>query len=74
MSRTLQVSVCLCVALESLAVVDEVYLTKNDLDDIGELSETINGMSNLRILSFRDNPLTKAQKYRDYIVILSKTL
>jgi hypothetical protein len=62
------------VALKHLAVVKEVYLIKNELEDIGELSETINGMSNLRILSFKDNPLTKAQKYRDYIVILSKTL
>ena len=31
-------------------------------------------MEGLRILSFKDNPLAKAQKYRDYIVILSKTL
>lgn len=42
--------------------------------DVGELSETINGMEHLKTLSFKDNPLTKSQKYRDYIVILSKTL
>jgi hypothetical protein len=28
----------------------------------------------LKSLSLKDNPLAKAQKYRDYIVILSKNL
>ena len=47
---------------------------KNDLEDIGELSETLTSMERLKIISFKDNPLAKAQKYRDYIVILSKSL
>lgn len=41
---------------------------------MGELSETIAGMQNIRTLSFKDCPLTKSGKYRDYIVILSKSL
>ena len=49
-------------------------MAKNLLEDIGELSETLTSMEGLKILSFKDNPLSKAQKYRDYIVILSKTL
>ena len=28
----------------------------------------------LKALTFKDNPLAKTQKYRDYIVILSKSL
>ena len=28
----------------------------------------------LKTLNFKDNPLAKTQKYRDYIVILAKSL
>ena len=31
-------------------------------------------MERLRIVSFKDNPLAKTQKYRDYVVILSKSV
>lgn len=74
MLKILQVRFFVFLDLRHLHVVKEVYLCKNLLDDVGELSETINGMGALKIISFKDNPLTKSQKYRDYMVILSKTL
>ena len=31
-------------------------------------------MQRLKTVSFKDNPLAKTQKYRDYVVILSKSV
>ena len=52
----------------------ELSLANNSLEDIGELSETLTKLEMLKTLSFKGNPLAKTQKYRDYIVILAKSL
>jgi hypothetical protein len=44
------------------------------MNDIGELSEVIPAMAGLEVLSFKENPIAKSPKYRDFVVILSKTL
>jgi len=57
-----------------LAVVQEVLLKNNMLSEIGDLTVALNQMERLKKIDFRGNPLTKVPKYRDYIVILSKSL
>ena len=49
-------------------------LRNNALDDMGVLSEPLASMERLRVLDFRGSPLTSLPKYRDYVVILSKSL
>ena len=58
----------------ALKVVNRVSLRNNALDDMGVLSEPLAGMERLRTLDFRGCPLTALAKYRDYVVILFKTL
>jgi hypothetical protein len=39
-----------------------------------ELSDPFGGMERLKTMDFRNNPLCSMPKYRDYIVILCKSL
>ena len=55
-------------------MVNKVSLRNNALDDMGVLSEPLASMERLRVLDFRGSPLTSLPKYRDYVVILSKSL
>ncbi len=61
-------------AFRHLAVVQEIELKNNQLEDISELTEALTNMGRIKKIDFRGNPLVKVAKYRDYIVILSKSL
>lgn len=61
-------------AFRHLAVVQEIYLKNNLLEDISELTSALTQMQRIKKIDFRGNPITKVSKYRDYIVILSKSL
>ena len=47
-------------------------MKNNVLKEIGDLSEPLGSMQMLKIINFKNNPLVKVPKYRDYVVILSK--
>lgn len=61
-------------AFRHLAVVQEVSLKNNSLEEFSELTTALAQMERIKKIDFRGNPLTKTAKYRDYIVILSKSL
>jgi len=60
--------------LTHLKVLNTLFLKGNKFGDMEELSEPFGGMDKLKIMDFRNNPLCSMPKYRDYIVILCKSL
>lgn len=49
-------------------------MKNNQVIEMERLSEPMGGMERLKTIDFRGNPLCTLPKYRDYIVILCKTL
>jgi len=61
-------------AFRNLAVAQDISLKNNQLEDISDLTTALTQMERIKKIDFRGNPICKVPKYRDYIVILSKSL
>ena len=55
-------------------MLNTLQLKNNALKDMEELSDPFGGMERLNKMDCRGNPLCALPKYRDYIVILCKSL
>lgn len=55
-------------------VLNDLHLRNNLLGDMEEISDPFGAMERLKKMDFRGNPLCNLPKYRDYIVILCKSL
>ena len=74
MLRTSTVRLLFISAFRHLAVAQEISLKNNQLEEISELTAALTQMERIKKIDFRGNPICKVPKYRDYIVILSKSL
>jgi hypothetical protein len=49
-------------------------MKNNNLKEVSHIADVLSAMTRIKSMVFLGNPIIKAKKYRDYAVILSKSL
>ena len=73
-SEISRVILCNYLDFQYFKVLQNLSLRTNQLGDMEVLSEPFGGMERLKTMDLRNNPLSTMPKYRDYVVILCKSL
>ena len=55
-------------------MVSHLEMKNNSVKEVSSLADVLPHMARIKSMLFVNNPVTKAPKYRDYLIILSKCL
>lgn len=62
------------VAFENFKVLTHLEMKNNLISEVSAIADVLPHMTRIKTVQFTGCPVAKAPKYRDYLVILAKTL